>query len=88
MDSKLSFENHMHGKIGKANRILGVVRRSFLYLDDKTFLYLYKALIRPHLEFCNQVWSPHLRKHINSLENVQRRATRMLPQMKDLTYPE
>lgn len=69
MDTKLSFENHVHEKIGKANRILGVVRRSFLYLDDQTFLYLYKALIRPHLEYCNQVWSPHLRKHINSLES-------------------
>jgi hypothetical protein len=88
VDSHLTFENHMIEKVNKANRIMGVIRRSYTYLDEKCFLLLYKALVRPHLEYCNQIWRPHLQKHINMIENVQRRATRLIPGFKDLTYEE
>ena len=67
---------------------MALIRRAYTYLDQSSFLKLYKALVRPQLEYCNQVWSPHLAKHVNSLENVQRRATRCIPGMKDLSYPE
>ena len=88
VDSFLTFENHMIEKVNKANRIMGVIRRSYTYLDEKCFLLLYKALVRPHLEYCNQIWRPFLQKHINMIENVQRRATRQIPGFKDLTYEE
>ena len=52
------------------------------------FLNLYTALVRPLLEYCVQVWSPHLRKHINRIESVQRRATRMVPELRELPYEE
>ena len=67
---------------------MGIIRRSYTYLDEKTFLLLYKSLVRPHLEYCNQIWMLHLQKHINMIENVQRRATRQIPGLKDLTYEE
>ena len=35
-----------------------------------------------------QVWSPHLRKYIDLIEGVQRRATRLVPELKSLTYEE
>ena len=44
--------------------------------------------MRPHVEFANQVWGPHLVKHIVMLENVQKRATKLIPGMKDLSYEE
>ena len=88
IDPTLSFDQHLWEKIKKANRIVGLIRHSFLHLDERTFVLLYKALVRPQLEYCNQVWSPHLQKHINAIENVQRRATRMLPGMKELSYRE
>lgn len=88
LDPKLTFETHMWSKIKKANSIMGVIRRSFTYMDDPIFLSLYKSLVRPHLEYANQAWSPHLRKHIDSIENVQRRATKLIPNMRDLTYEE
>ena len=88
IDEKLTFEEHISSKIKKANSMIGLIRRTYTYLDDRTFLLLYKALVRPHLEYCNQIWHPYLQKHIAALENVQRRATRMIPGNKNLNYQE
>ena len=49
---------------------------------------LYKAIVRPHLEYCIQAWRPHLRKDIDKLERVQRRATRMTPEMQTRCYED
>ena len=46
------------------------------------------SLVRPHIEYINQVWSPHLIKHITALENVQRRASKLIPGYKELDYKE
>jgi len=75
-------------RLKSIRRILGLMRRTFLHLDNKTFSLLFKALVRPHLEYASSVWSPYKKKDINSIENVQRRATRMLPQMKNIEYEE
>ena len=62
IDQKLTFESHITSKINIANRNLGIIRRTFTYLDKEIFLHLYKSLVRPHLEFASSVWSPHLKK--------------------------
>ena len=49
---------------------------------------LYKSLVRPHLEYCCQVWSPYLSKDINLIEGVQRRATKLIKDIKHLSYDE
>ena len=49
---------------------------------------LYKALVRPNLEYCVQFWSPSYRKDVNKVERVQRRFTRMLPGLEKLSYRE
>lgn len=67
---------------------MGVIRRTYAHLDEESFLLLYKALVRPHLEYANQVWAPHLKKDINAIENVQRRATKRIPGFRDLSYQE
>ena len=88
IDMELTFEEHMATKIKKANGMMGLIRRTFSYLDGDTFKMLYTSFVRPHIEYANPVWSPHLRKHIRMLENVQIRATKLVDGMKNMTYTE
>ena len=62
----------------KANFVLGQISRSFSYRDRCTFIKLYKTFVRPHLEYASQVWSPWTKKDRDMLENVQKRAVRMV----------
>ena len=88
IDSELKFEKHINSKIQTANKILGIIRRSFMYLNCDIFIPLYKSLIRSHFDYAMIIWSPNLGKFIDSIESVQRRATKMIPEIKNLSYPE
>jgi hypothetical protein len=50
-----------------------------LHLDLKTFRILSVSLVILHLEYANPVWNPYLKKHIDMIENIQRRATKLIP---------
>ena len=58
----------------KGNQILGLIRRNITYKGQKLIIPLYKAIVRPHLEYCIQAWRPYRKKDIGTLENIQRRA--------------
>ena len=88
INCELTFYLHIAQKVNKANMVLGIIRNSFLYLDKESFMFLYKAIIRPHLEYANQVWAPRYHRQIDALENVQRRATRLIPGSKHLSYED
>ena len=72
VDNQLKFENHMQEKVKKANNIMGLIRRTFVHLDEGTFSKLFKALVRPHIEYANTAWYPTKMKDIIAIENVQR----------------
>ena len=57
-------------------------------MDKDMFLSLYKTFIRPMLEYSPQVWNPHLARNIIALEKVQRRATKMVPQLRNMPYDQ
>ena len=66
-----------------------MIRRTKVTRDkDTVLLRLYKALVRPQLEHCIQVWSPYLKQNMEKLEKVQRRATKMIQGYKYLSYEE
>jgi len=48
----------------KANRMLRVIRRNFADSSKETIMSLYTTLVRPHLEYCSHIWSPHYDKDI------------------------
>ena len=87
-DSKLNFRQHIASKVSIANRNLGIIFRTFTYLSQEMFLNLYKSMVRPHLEYASVIWSPLYKKDKIMLENTQRRATRLIPSLKGLSYPE
>ena len=78
----------MAEKIHKANKMIDSIQRSFTYLDKKLFKTLYISFVRPHLEYASPIWSPFLKKHLNQIESVQRRATKLVQGFKSLSYKE
>ena len=65
---------------------MGIIRRNFDHLNKTNFMQLYKSLVRPHLEVSNSVWFPILKQDIDTIKDVQWRATRQLPGFRDLNY--
>ena len=66
----LKFSTHMAKSVSKANQILGLIRRSFTYLDCQVMRLLFTALVRPHLEYGNVIWHgwhPFLQKDIQMI---------------------
>ena len=63
-------------------------RRTFKYINEESFKILYNTYIRPNLEFCIPAWCPYLSKDIEVMEKVQRRATKMVPGLKNLQYED
>ena len=72
----------------KGNQILGLITRNITYKGKKLIIPLYKAIVRHHLEYCIQAWRPYRKKDIDTLERIQRRATKMNPELRDLSYEE
>ncbi|XP_071954277.1 uncharacterized protein [Antedon mediterranea] len=70
----------------RATNSMRTVKRTFKNIDKESFQVMYKAYIRPHMEYCIQSWSPYYNKDKEILEKVQRRATKMVKSISDLPY--
>jgi len=64
------------------------IKRNFQDKSKETVMPLYKSLVRPHWEYWCQVWSPYLSKDINLVQGVQRRGTKLIKDIKHLSYDE
>ena len=71
----------------KANQVLEQINRSFTCYNKEVMLPIYKVFIRPHLEYGIAAWCPWLKKDIETLEKIQRRATRRMSDIRG-SYPE
>ena len=90
VDNELTFEEHIETKVKKANSVLGMIRRSFSFLDVLTLVTLFTSFVRPHLEYGQAVWSPSRLGLINKIEKVQMRALNLVPELRRFSddYPE
>ena len=88
VDEKLDMTQQCVLTAQKANRIPGCIKRSMASRSREVILPLYSPLVRPHLEYCLQLWSPLHRKDMDLLEQVQRRTTKMIRGMEHLSYEE
>ena len=87
-DKDLNFNKHIQACTSKANKMIGVIRRTFINIDKDIFTKLYKAIVRPHLEYGNLAWHPLFKYQSVEIEKVQRRATKLVKNCKNKSYEE
>lgn len=78
LESCLSCYYHINSICAIANRVLGLIKRTFGYSNKTGIKTVFKALVLPILEYACPVWNPYLVKHIKAIEAIQRRASRLL----------
>ena len=76
--NKLIWDIHIESKQAEAYRALGLLRRTLHNAPSMIKSLAYKNLCRPKLEYAAEVWDPHLKKHIDSLEMIQSKAVRFI----------
>ncbi len=82
----MKWNHHIDYIVNKSNKVLGMIKNSFSYLDTNSMKLLFTSLVRPYLEYAAPIWNPTSVK-IKQIENIQRRATK-IPVLNGLTYTE
>ena len=88
INNKLKWHNQVAYAKNKAYATIGLLKRTFKFWTPESLRILYCTYVRPHLEYCSAAWGPYSTEDINALESVQRRATKLVPQLKPLKYDE
>ena len=78
INESLSWSEHIEKICKKGKKMIGLMYRRF-YKDatPEMLLHLYRSMVLPHLEYAQEVWSPHLVRDINRLEDTQRLALKV-----------
>ena len=77
MDANMKVSEQCRIAASKGNQVIGMIRINITYKEKSLIVPLYKAIVRPHLEYCIHAWSTYTRKDIYMLDKSQRRATRL-----------
>ena len=88
MDANMKVSEQCRIAASKGYQVLRMIRRNITYKDKSLIVPLYKAIVITHLEYCIQAWSPYPRKDIYMLEQLQRRAIKLITGLRDLRYEE
>ena len=87
VDSDLKFSTHAKKAAASASSSLGLIKRTISSRSPKILSLLYKGLVWPRLETGMVLASPFFKKDAKILEDVQRRATKMVSGLHELPYP-
>jgi len=88
VDSNLKFDKHVSAIVHKAHTRAKLILRCFTSRDRKLLVKAFCTYVRPLLEYCTPVWSPHYRYLIDMVEKVQRRFTKRLSGLRHLSYSD
>ena len=88
IDKDLKFSDHITSITVKALRVLFTIKRTIITRNSEVILKLYKALVRPLLEYAQVVWQPRLLQDCHKIERVQRLATKLITNVRNLPYNE
>ena len=76
LQSTFSWNRHIDQTVKKANSMVGFLRHNLRVSSEATKASAYYSMVRPLLEYCSTVASPHTKEYIKKIEMVQRRAAR------------
>ena len=82
INSDMKFKDQVASAVKKANKTLGATKRNFKRVNKDAFEVLYGALVRPQLEYAVHLWSPYQIGLRDKLEQLQRRATKLVRNIK------
>ena len=68
--NNLKFSSHVINQVNKPNRLMGLIRRSNIYLNKNFSRYLFNTLVRPDLEYCVSIFYPLLKKDEKLIGNI------------------
>ena len=86
LNNHANFNDHINNIVRKASARSSLIFKCFLSRDLNNMLKAFTVYVRPLVEYCSPVWSPHCKKHILAIESVQRSFTKRLPGLQNLTY--
>ena len=88
VDSKLRFTDHYAAIVAKAHQRAALILRCFKCRDPCILYKAFTTYVRPLLETCSNVWCPVYKCDVDYIEKVQRRFTKRLYGLHDLSYTE
>ena len=88
VSSDLKWATQVDKATNPAKAIIAQIENSFTYFDAELVRLLYVSLVRPHLEYAVLVWNPYLKKDIDKIEDIQHKATRLVPTLRKMGYKD